>query len=456
MIHTRMLTLALVLAVPAAAVGKRADVQDLRLRTENILALQERFARFSTSLPDKRKMGMDRIIAFEEHRHFVYVLGGVRSWMRRVIFLKPGVVVVDDLGKPPAGGPVSWRLHARAGTKIRGRQIDFAGPDAKLRCRSILPGSATVTSTAKAGGGNEKPDHVIAVTPKGKSARGRYLHVFYTNGDAKTLIRAKPASKAGPLRLSVSAGGQTFDLTLPRDPAAAGTIAVSKADGKKLLPERLLPGGILPHGAKGVRLLERWDGVYRGKRRAPWDTGRPSTVLSKAVEGGTIRPGRAIVLGCGTGTNAVYLASKGFDVTALDIAPTALGIGRAKAHKAGVRVRWLLADVLAVPDMKPFDFMFDRGCYHGVRRHDAAGYVKSVRRLSHAGTRVLIVAGNANEARHYGPPRVKESELRGDFSQLFDFQWLRETRLDIMDPKKQGPLAWSVLLHRKAEPKAEK
>ena len=78
----------------------------------------------------------------------------------------------------------------------------------------------------------------------------------------------------------------------------------------------------------------------------------------------------------------------------------------------------------------PFDLVYDRGCYHGVRRQNAAGYVDSLRRLTRAGSQILILAGNANEERNYGPPRVKEEEIRADFSgcvypaaRVFDLQY---------------------------------
>ena len=51
--------------------------------------------------------------------------------------------------------------------------------------------------------------------------------------------------------------------------------------------------------------------------------------------------------------------------------------------------------------------------------------------------------------RQGGPPRVKEEEIRADFSPLFEFRWLRETRFDSADPDRPGALAWSVLLLRK-------
>jgi hypothetical protein len=62
---------------------------------------------------------------------------------------------------------------------------------------------------------------------------------------------------------------------------------------------------------------------------------------------------------------------------------------------------------------------------------------------------VLILAGNANEERHYGPPRVKEEEIRGDFSAEFDFEWLRETNFDTRTAGEKGALAWSIMLRRK-------
>jgi SAM-dependent methyltransferase len=200
-----------------------------------------------------------------------------------------------------------------------------------------------------------------------------------------------------------------------------------------------------------MRLIERWDSRYRGDTRPGWDKGFASSHLKAAVEGGEIKPGRAVVLGCGTGTNAIFLAKKGFDVTAVDIAPTALNLAEEKAKKADVKVRWLLADVLAPPaNLEKFDFIFDRGCYHGVRRSSAEAYVKTVKQLSRPGTQILILAGNANEQRQSGPPRVKEEELRGDFSAAFEFVRLDTVRFDSANPNQKGALAWSVLLRRKA------
>ena len=140
-------------------------------------------------------------------------------------------------------------------------------------------------------------------------------------------------------------------------------------------------------------------------------------------------------------------------MTAIDIAPTALSQAWRKARKAGVSVRWLLADVLSPPNLKPFDFIYDRGCYHVVRDQNLVAYLETVRRYSRPGTQFLLLTGNSNEpARDYGPPRVTEEEIRNDFLSLFDLEWLRESRFEINRPGAVSPLAWSVLLRRKSKP----
>jgi hypothetical protein len=107
---------------------------------------------------------------------------------------------------------------------------------------------------------------------------------------------------------------------------------------------------------------------------------------------------------------------------------------------------------VAPPDLKPFDFVFDRGCYHNVRRYNAKGYVAALKKLTRPGARVLILAGNANEKKHYGsetPPRVKEEDIRSDFADGFKIKWLNEIRFDTRGSEEKRALAWSIFLERK-------
>ncbi len=194
--------------------------------------------------------------------------------------------------------------------------------------------------------------------------------------------------------------------------------------------------------------VEHWEQRYR-TGDAPWDTGRPSSELQRVVAEEHIAPCRAIELGCGTGSNAVWLAEQGFDVTAVDLSPRAIERARQRAASAGLVVRFLPADVLQPPDLGgPFRFFFDRGCYHVVRRTDAHAYVRTLERLSEPGTLGLVLAGNAREPHDPGPPVVDEETIRRELGRAFEIVRLREFRFDPAPGVDVHFLGWSCLLRR--------
>ncbi|MBZ6227367.1 SAM-dependent methyltransferase [Streptomyces olivaceus] len=83
---------------------------------------------------------------------------------------------------------------------------------------------------------------------------------------------------------------------------------------------------------------EFWEARYRDTGRV-W-SGRPNTFLVREASG--LAPGAALDLGCGEGADAVWLASRGWRVTGVDISATALERAAAHAAEAGVgdRVAW--------------------------------------------------------------------------------------------------------------------
>jgi methyl halide transferase len=123
-----------------------------------------------------------------------------------------------------------------------------------------------------------------------------------------------------------------------------------------------------------------WNDHYQNGN-LPWDTGRPSSELQRVLSRNKIQPCRTLEIGCGTGTNSVWLAQQGFDVTGIDVAPLAVDRAKQLGHAAGVKVHFLVADVLQLPDLgEPFSFFFDRGCYHAVRRDAPGQYTPAVAR----------------------------------------------------------------------------
>lgn len=186
-------------------------------------------------------------------------------------------------------------------------------------------------------------------------------------------------------------------------------------------------------------------------RDTPWDSQIPSRELDRVLDEGRIPVGRALELGCGAGTNAVFLAQRGFNVTAIDLSPLALEQARERASAAGVDVHFIEADITRVLiERASFDFIFDRGCYHCVRRIDLAGFLKVVEHYTRPGSRWLTLTGNANETGDpdKGPPRLTEQEIRTDLGGLFDFEFVREIHFEDKGHI-DGPLGWSCLMTRK-------
>lgn len=194
---------------------------------------------------------------------------------------------------------------------------------------------------------------------------------------------------------------------------------------------------------------EHWDSRYRAGD-LPWDTGRPSAELIRRLKAFPGKPCRAIEFGCGAGTNAIWLAQQGFDVTAIDISPRAIEQAMARAKLAGAKVRFECADATNLPDMgPPFEFLFDRGCYHAVRRSNAEGILRSLERVAAPGAIGVVLTGNAKEERKPGPPAVSEETIRKELGRGFEILSLDEFRFDQDEPDGKPPLGWSVLLRKK-------
>ncbi len=89
------------------------------------------------------------------------------------------------------------------------------------------------------------------------------------------------------------------------------------------------------NGEGGSEAERFWEEHYRGRERV-W-SGRPNPVLVDVV--GLLAPGAALDLGCGEGGDAVWLAGRGWRVTAVDVSATAIERASALAAEAGVEDR---------------------------------------------------------------------------------------------------------------------
>lgn len=129
-------------------------------------------------------------------------------------------------------------------------------------------------------------------------------------------------------------------------------------------------------------------------RTPPWDTGVSPPELMTFIE--SHEPGRALDLGCGTGTNVITLAKHGWQVTGVDFARRAIQTARRKARQAGVQARLLQDDVTHLKNVQgPFDLILDIGCLHGILPDLRPDYYANLDRfLAAQGTYLLYAFWN--------------------------------------------------------------
>lgn len=194
---------------------------------------------------------------------------------------------------------------------------------------------------------------------------------------------------------------------------------------------------------------DHWERQYRAGG-LPWETGRPSSELMRVVAEQNVRPCRVLEVGCGTGTNAVWLAQRGFAVTAIDLCPLAVRRARRRAAGAGAVVDFRAADVTDPGAVSGcFDFVLDHGCYHAVRLADGPGYFRTVERVTRPGAVGLVLTGNAAEPEDdVGPPVLTERQLRQEWGRRFDIVHLRPFRFDPPRAGDRRYLGWSCLVRR--------
>ena len=107
-----------------------------------------------------------------------------------------------------------------------------------------------------------------------------------------------------------------------------------------------------------------WNDSY-ASGALPWDTGLPEPLLVEFISSAGVAPGRTLEIGAGTGTNAIWLAERGFDVLGVDISPVAVEKAHSKIEARELRCRIATLDFLSTPPAGgPFRFVFDRGCFH--------------------------------------------------------------------------------------------
>lgn len=157
------------------------------------------------------------------------------------------------------------------------------------------------------------------------------------------------------------------------------------------------------------------DKIYRNMplEEIPWNIETPPDALVELIESGKVKPCKTIDFGCGAGNYAIYLASVGFDVTGIDISPSAIKTAKENAKKKKVKCNFLVADVLGDLDevKQTFDFAYDWELLHHTYPEKRKKYVENVYRILNPGGNYLSVCFSEKDPQFGGSGKYRETPL---------------------------------------------
>ncbi|MER7857957.1 class I SAM-dependent methyltransferase [Amycolatopsis japonica] len=201
-----------------------------------------------------------------------------------------------------------------------------------------------------------------------------------------------------------------------------------------------------PFGGRNPTSHERmtglpWDASYL-EGPAPWDFGGPQPAVVRAAGSFT---GTVLDAGCGSGENALHLASRGLPVLGVDVAETALAIARRRASELGLDAEFMTADALHLERLgRRFDTVLDCGLFHAFDADERVAYVKSLEAVT-KGTLYILCFSDGENA---GPHPVKREALTKPFGAGWRVKAIVEERVRTRFHDEEGAPAWFATIER--------
>jgi SAM-dependent methyltransferase len=171
----------------------------------------------------------------------------------------------------------------------------------------------------------------------------------------------------------------------------------------------------------------------------PWDTGISPPELLEVIEE---KPaGRALDLGCGTGTNLLTLADRGWKVTGVDLALLSVLKARRKLRKANHKAHIFQGDVThkLLPGQQ-FDLILDMGCFHNLSPEGKALYRQNIQRWLAPGGTYLVYAHKKRVDRAFHGVDDHDFEA---FESFLHLTWRNDTAEARPDGGGGSPSVWA-------------
>jgi SAM-dependent methyltransferase len=169
---------------------------------------------------------------------------------------------------------------------------------------------------------------------------------------------------------------------------------------------------------------EFWESMYKAGKM-PWDLRGPVPALEEFLSSPyAVSKGKIAVLGCGAGHDCMSFASRGFEVTGIDFAPSAIKSTYEKYLQAGIAgtAGFLLQrDLFDIHEYDGyFDYVFEHNCFSSIAPHRRQTYARTVRDLLKVGGKLIAIWWIFD--RPGGPPfSVSRDELFKFFGEFFTF-----------------------------------
>ena len=193
-----------------------------------------------------------------------------------------------------------------------------------------------------------------------------------------------------------------------------------------------------------------FDTLYAG--HAPWDIGKPHKAFIDVADRIT---GSVLDAGCGTGDAALFLASRGNQVTGFDFLEEPIRRAKIKAAERGLNVTFLVKDAMTLKDWtERFDNVIDSGLFHVFSDEDRKRYAEGLATVMKPGGRLYLMCFSDEEPGTQGPRRISKKELHAAFARGWDIESIEPTRVETRPDLKEftfsegGPKAWFAVIRR--------